>query len=140
MRWGRNINRLPLSHTPRLGTESATQACPHRELNRWPFAWQDDAQPTEPHRSGKWAPFKDCFPFIDSREMGREGERERNIHWLVLTCSPTRTEPATQACALHGKGTGHLSVCRTSPNPLSHTSQGSFLTNIQVFMFFWVVT
>ena len=34
---------------------------------------------------------------------GREKERERNIGvWLLLTCSPLGTWPATQACALTG--------------------------------------
>ena len=32
--------------------------------------------------------------------------------------------PTTQACALTRNRTSNLSVCRTMPNPLSHTSQG----------------
>ena len=33
-------------------------------------------------------------------------------------------ESATQACALTGNRTGKLSVCRMTPNALTHTSQG----------------
>ena len=34
------------------------------------------------------------------------------------------TWPETQACALTGNQTNDLSVCRTTPNPWSHASQG----------------
>ena len=40
------------------------------------------------------------FLFIDSRKREREGERERNIDWLLLVCASTETKPSTQACAL----------------------------------------
>ena len=56
---------------------------------------------------------------------GREKQRERNIDQLLLIHTPTRTELTTQACALTRDQTGDLSLCRmTTPNPLSHTSQG----------------
>ena len=48
----RNINQLPLTRT-QPGTEPAIQAtCPDPASNWWPFACQDDTQPTEPHQSG----------------------------------------------------------------------------------------
>ena len=67
---------------------------------------------------------------IPEREEGREKEREK--HWyeretsiscLLHTPWPG-TEPATQACALTRNRTCDLSVCRMTPNQLSHTSQG----------------
>ena len=58
------------------------------------------------------------------RERGKEEERERNIS-VVASCTPLLgTWPATQACALTGKWTCELLVCRQVLNPLSHTSQG----------------
>ena len=53
---------------------------------------------------------------FDSRERGREGERERNIdvkeeHQSGLLYAPQQgTEPTTQACALTGNRTCNLSV------------------------------
>ena len=38
------------------------------------------------------------------------------------------TWPITQACALTGNLTGYPLVCRTAPSPLSHTSQGIFIS------------
>ena len=39
----RNIDRSPVTR-PQPGT----WLCPDQELNRWPFALQDNAEPTEP--------------------------------------------------------------------------------------------
>ena len=59
------------------------------------------------------------------RERGREEEREGEKHQCVrdvASCTPpTRTWPATHASALTGNGR----ICGTTPNPLSHTSQGA---------------
>ena len=49
---------------------------------------------------------------------------ERNIDPLPLARPGPGVEPATQACALTGNGTGDLSLCTTRPNQLSHISQG----------------
>ena len=43
---------------------------------------------------------------------------------LPLTYALTRDQPTTQAYASTRSGTRDLLVCRTTPNPLSHTSQG----------------
>ena len=75
--------------------------------------------------------FFKIFLFLERGE-GREKERERNIsvwekHQLVASCTPQPgTWPTTQASALTGNQSGDLSVCRTSPNPLSSASQGRF--------------
>ena len=45
---------------------------------------------------------------------------ERNTDWLPLTHPQLGTWLATQACALTGNITPDLSVCRTTPNPLTH--------------------
>ena len=46
------------------------------------------------------------YLFLEQREW-REKERERNNNvWFPLTWPPPGTWPATQACALTGKGTG----------------------------------
>ena len=67
----------------------------------------------------------------DFREKGRGGERERetwmqerNINQLSPVHTPTETKPTTQACALTRNQTGDLLVYRTTPNQLSHTTQG----------------
>ena len=52
---------------------------------------------------------------------------ERNINWLPLTSPQLGAWPATQARVLTGNQSGDLLVCRTTPNPLSHTGQGSTL-------------
>ena len=67
--------------------------------------------------------FKDFILFLERGE-GREKERERNVKWLPLTCPQLGTWPATQACALTGKGIGDLSVCKLMLNLPSYTSQG----------------
>ena len=64
---------------------------------------------------------------INFRERGREGERERDINQLPLICTPSRTEPAAQACALTGNRTHDLSTGRLS-NQLSHISQGKIIS------------
>ena len=62
--------------------------------------------------------------FLDFREWGREGTREREKHQLVasLMC-PGWGIPVTQACALTRDQTCKLSVYRTMLQ-MSHTSQG----------------
>ena len=57
-------------------------------------------------------------------ERGGGEETERNIDQLPTARAPTRTKPAAQACALTGNQTRDLSVYKTMPNQLSHTSQG----------------
>ena len=57
-------------------------------------------------------------------ERGGGEETERNIDQLPTARAPTRTKPAAQACALTGNQTCDLSVYKTRPNQLSHTSQG----------------
>ena len=71
--------------------------------------------------------------FIVREREGREKERERNIdvqekHQLSSACPQLGTWPATEARAGTGNQTGKFSVCRMTPNPLSHTSQGLLLT------------
>ena len=65
--------------------------------------------------------------FYFFRERARKAERgretlmcERKIHRLPPARTPTGDLLATQACVL----TSDLSVCRMTPNPLNHTSQG----------------
>ena len=69
------------------------------------------------------------------RERGREGERQeekqmhkRNIDWLLQRPQQGPGQPA-------GNQTSDPLVCRTNPNPLIHTSQGSLgelLTGIKM--------
>ena len=67
----------------------------------------------------------------EGREKGRETSmRERNINWLTFVCAPTGDWTATQACALTGNRTYDPSVCRTTPNQLSHTDQSSVIFRI----------
>ena len=66
------------------------------------------------------------------RERGREGEREGEKHQCERQTSIScpshmpqpETDPATQARALTRNPTGSLSLRQTTPNQLSHTSQG----------------
>ena len=59
---------------------------------------------------------------------GRKRERERNINMrLPLTHLLLGTWPTTQACALTSMRTSDLLVCRPAINPLSHSSQGTFV-------------
>ena len=65
-------------------------------------------------------------------------ERERNInvrekHQLVALIHAS-TKHATQVCALTGNQTGNLSLCRMTPNQLSHTSQGSYPKFLKIFI------
>ena len=84
-----------------------------------------------PHLLSGISFFKRCCSLI-FREGERERERERetlmwerNIDELPLIHAPTGTEPATQACALIRNWTGYLSVCRVTPNQMSHAGQSS---------------
>ena len=75
---------------------------------------------------------KDFHVFI-IRGRVREGEREGRKHQCQretsTACLPYApwqgTEPVTQLCALTRNRTGDLLPCRTVPNQLSHTGQGS---------------
>ena len=53
-------------------------------------------------------------------------ERDTSIDQVPLTRPQPGAWPTIQTCALTGTRTCHLSVCRMTPNPLSHTHQGSF--------------
>ena len=67
-----------------------------------------------------------CFRFylfIFLARRGREGEMERNIDQLPLASPQLRTWPTTQACVWTGNWIIDPSVCGTTPNQLSHTSQ-----------------
>ena len=66
------------------------------------------------------------------RERGREGERNINV-WLPLTC-PMGTWSATQASTLTGNQTGDPLVRSPELNPLSLTSQGSFILYFEVLL------
>ena len=75
--------------------------------------------------------FKEKILFIYFyRERGREGEREGEKHQCVVACHmpPMGTQLTTQACALTGNQTGDPLVHRPALNPLSHTSQGHWLS------------
>ena len=75
--------------------------------------------------------FKDFVYLFLERGEGREKERERNINvWLPLAHPQLGTWLATQACALTGNQAGNPLVFRTTPNPLSHTSQGSIFESM----------
>ena len=50
----RNIDQLPLTHTPNRGLAYNPGMCPDWESNWWPFSLQDDAQPTEPNQPGQF--------------------------------------------------------------------------------------
>ena len=72
------------------------------------------------------------------KERGREGEREGEKHQCVVAShAPSLgTWPTTQVCALTGNQASDLLVRRLVLNPLSHTSQGSFLFLIKMYMFY----
>ena len=65
-----------------------------------------------------------------------EGEKhwcEREVWVSYLSHRPwPRTEPSTQACSLTGIWTCSLSLCRSTPNKLSHISQGEMFPLITV--------
>ena len=61
--------------------------------------------------------FKDCLYLFGERREGREKERcGRNMDRLLIVCTQPGAEPTTQACALTGNPTSHLSLCRTGPS------------------------
>ena len=75
-----------------------------------------------------WIFLKMIFILFLDTGVGREKERERNIKvWLSLTGPLLGTWPTTQACALTGNWTRDPLFCRLVLNPLSHTSQGSWI-------------
>ena len=49
----RNLDQLPLISTSTRKWTRNPGLCPDWESNWWPVAFQDDAQPTEPHWSGR---------------------------------------------------------------------------------------
>ena len=59
--------------------------------------------------------------------------------WLPLSCPQLETWPVTQACALTGNRTNDPLVHRPVLNPLSHTSQGWFLSCSQKKMNWYIV-
>ena len=69
--------------------------------------------------------FKILFIYF-RQECKEERNREKHQYVAASRAPPTGdlTWPATQACALTGKGTGDPLVLRPALNPLSHTSQG----------------
>ena len=50
--WERNINQLPLTHTPTGDQTHNPSLCLDQESNLQPFGLWDSTQPTEPHQSG----------------------------------------------------------------------------------------
>ena len=48
--------------------------------------------------------------------------------WLPLMCPLLVTWPTTQACAMIGSQTSNPLILTPALNPLSHTSQGTFVT------------
>ena len=58
------------------------------------------------------------------RGEGKEKDRERNIDGLPLTCPPTGNLACNPGMCPDWESNHDLSVCGTTPNPLSHTSQG----------------
>ena len=62
-------------------------------------------------------------------------------HWWLRSHPPSGKRPATQACALTRNQTCDLFVQKPVLNPLSHTSQGSFVflwCQLLLFLFhFW---
>ena len=60
------------------------------------------------------------------KREGRERERERNINQLLLTRSPSGTEPTLSV--LTGPGTGDLSVYKTMLQPTGLHQPGQDLT------------
>ena len=84
--------------------------------------------------------------FFSFREKVREGkERERNINVRLPLIHPLLgIWLVTQACTLNGCDTIYPLVLRLALNPLSHSSQGSFLPSsvhkcLGFFCFTWVV-
>ena len=83
--------------------------------------------------------FKRFYLFIFREgKGGRKRGRETSMCGCLLSTTPLGTWPATQACALTGNGTSDPSVRGQALNPLSHTSQGEFLTLINSRMIFFV--
>ena len=56
LRWERNIDWLPLVHSPNGDRTHNSGICSDQESNRWPFTLQDNVQPMEPYWSGLLAP------------------------------------------------------------------------------------
>ena len=70
--WERNINWLPLVHTPSRDRTYNPGMCSDQEWNQWLLASQTNTQPTELVRAGV------AFLIV----KGRSGSR---VQWLLLT-------------------------------------------------------
>ena len=67
----RNINQLPFIHTPTRDQTCNPGMCPDWESNQQPFALQDNAQPTEPHRPGHISVFTlVCYRILEKHLRG----------------------------------------------------------------------
>ena len=78
----RNTNQLSLAHTPSWNQTPqpghVPGICPDQESNWQPFVVQDNAQPTEPHRSGQNSGY---FCVIwEQRLIGKGNER---TFWVI---------------------------------------------------------
>ena len=72
------------------------------------------------------------YLFLEKGE-GKEKGKKRNISvWLPLTQPLLGTWPSTQACALTGNRTSDPLACSLALNPLSHSSQGSWVIQFLV--------
>ena len=84
-------------------------------------------------RAGMFGVFLKIFSIFRERERQEERGREtsmckRYIDQLPFTCPHGRTWPATQPSTLIGNRTGDLWVSRLASSPLSHASQGRYIT------------
>ena len=70
------------------------------------------------------------------REGEKHGKRERYPSVASHRCPVQGLNLQPRACALTGDGKGDLLLCGTTPNPLSHTSQGSKEVSIVPKLFF----
>ena len=66
----------------------------------------------------------DFIYIVLERGEGREKVKDRNISIRSVANTQLGTWVVTQACTLTRNWTSYLSVCRRTPNPLSHTCQG----------------
>ena len=61
--------------------------------------------------------------FICCQREGKGGRRRETSPSCLSFALRLGIKPATQACALTRNQTGDLSLCRLTPNPLSHPGQ-----------------
>ena len=62
--------------------------------------------------------------YFQRKAKGRRKSGARNMDQLTLACPQPGTWLTTQAYALTQNQTGNLSVCSTTPNPLSYSNLG----------------